>query len=152
MLIEAMVSIEAALKRLEERTGLYDGNAVVVDIEGTGPGVVPLPVNTIFDAFVTTTSQEQAYERSPHRLRQIRSGLPCTRFLWLPSALPGDHRAWQGNIITNLIPASRCRNHTTSPSARRARSSFARSTSTASRLAAVTIASRPACGTRRRGL
>ncbi len=69
-------------------------------------------------------------------------------------ALPGDRALLSPSSVdrsTNLTPASRRQNHTTSPSA------FApfvkgASASTASRPASVTIAIRPSSGTRRRNL
>jgi hypothetical protein len=53
------------------------------------------------------------------------------------------HRRLADSDPRSLTPASRRQDHTTSPSARQALSSAAPPTSTASRLAFVTIASRP---------
>jgi hypothetical protein len=75
-------------------------------------------------------------------------GIPRAMVLTVSSALSpvtglSCHRRPRKLPSANLTPASGCQDHTTSPSARQALSSAAPPTSTASRLAFVTIASRP---------
>ena len=80
-------------------------------------------------------------------------GIPRAMVYGLFRALPGDRALLPPSplrslLLKNLTPASRRQDHTTSPSAS---APFVKgaSTSTASRSASVTIASRPSCGTRR---
>ena len=96
-----------------------------------------------------------------HRGRSHRytgtPGIPARNgFNGFLRALPGDRARLSPSLVrslllTNLTPASRRQDHTTSPSANSAlvRSTFA---STASRPASVTIASRPSSGTGQRGI
>ena len=88
------------------------------------------------------------------RVRQVtpRSpGIPRAMVYDLFGALPGDRALLppsSADTSANLTPASRRQDHTTSPSAS-APFVIGASTSTASRPASVTIASRPSCGTGR---
>ena len=41
---------------LRVKTGVYGGDAIVVSVEDSGPGISPNRLNGIFDAFVTTKS------------------------------------------------------------------------------------------------
>ena len=81
-------------------------------------------------------------------------GIPRAMVYGLFRALPGDRAFLSPSPAemapANLTPASRRQDHTTSPSASR-RSSKARSASTASRPASVTIAQRPSLGRDGRG-
>ena len=76
---------------------------------------------------------------------------PAQWLYGLYRALPGE-RAFlppsplRSFFLRNLTPASRCQDHTTSPSASSLRSSCASAASTASHRTFVTIASRPAFG------
>jgi signal transduction histidine kinase len=51
--IQAMVGVEADLRVLQVKTQL-DDESIVLIVEGSGPGIDPTKMNSIFDTFVTT--------------------------------------------------------------------------------------------------
>ena len=55
--IDAMEAIKAERRTLNVRTKLDGGNAIVVEVEDSGPGIDPKRLESIFDAFVTTKPQ-----------------------------------------------------------------------------------------------
>ena len=52
--IEAMGSVTNGRRALAVRTDLDGGNAIVVEVEDSGPGIAPDNIDKVFDAFVTT--------------------------------------------------------------------------------------------------
>jgi signal transduction histidine kinase len=54
--IEAMRTVKDGHKMLQLRTKRHGNDAIVVEIEDSGPGINPADLNSIFDAFFTTKS------------------------------------------------------------------------------------------------
>ena len=54
--LEAMTNTTNRSRSLRVTTGLYGGDAIVVSVEDSGPGISPNQLRGIFDAFVTTKS------------------------------------------------------------------------------------------------
>jgi C4-dicarboxylate-specific signal transduction histidine kinase len=52
--IEAMAAIKDDRRVLQVRAGHHDGNAIMVAVEDSGPGINPKQLGSIFDPFVTT--------------------------------------------------------------------------------------------------
>ena len=55
--IDAMGAIKSHRRTLSVRTKRDAGNAIVVEVEDSGPGIDPNRLESIFDAFVTTKPQ-----------------------------------------------------------------------------------------------
>ena len=54
--LEAMDNTTNRSRTLRVKTGVYGGDAIVVSVEDSGPGISSNQLNGIFDAFVTTKS------------------------------------------------------------------------------------------------
>ena len=54
--MEAMNAVKAGRRRLRLRTERHGDDAIVVEVEDSGPGIHPANLNGIFDAFFTTKS------------------------------------------------------------------------------------------------
>jgi signal transduction histidine kinase len=52
--IEAMEGVEADRRVLQMRAGRHGDDAVIIEVEDTGPGIDPQQLDSIFDAFITT--------------------------------------------------------------------------------------------------
>jgi signal transduction histidine kinase len=52
--IEAMDAVHGDDRILRVRAERHGGNAIVVAVEDSGPGIDPQQLKTIFDAFITT--------------------------------------------------------------------------------------------------
>jgi len=97
--IEAMDAIKAERRVLKVRTGPDGANAVVVEVEDSGPGIDPKRLEHIFDAFVTTKPQgtglglaicRMIVERHGGQLSARSDGRDGALFrLVLPTALVG---------------------------------------------------------------
>jgi signal transduction histidine kinase len=97
--IEAMDAIKAERRVLKVRTGPDGANAVVVEVEDSGPGIDPKRLEHIFDAFVTTKPQgtglglaicRMIVERHGGQLSARSNGRDGALFrLVLPTALVG---------------------------------------------------------------
>jgi len=55
--IDAMDTLKSDRRSLNVRTKRDEGNAIVVEVEDSGPGIDPKRLENIFDAFVTTKPQ-----------------------------------------------------------------------------------------------
>jgi len=55
--IDALDAIKSDRRTVNVRTKLDGGNAIVVEVEDSGPGIDPKRLESIFDAFVTTKPQ-----------------------------------------------------------------------------------------------
>jgi len=52
--IEAMDAVDGDDRILRVRAERHGGNAIIVAVEDSGPGIDPQQLKTIFDAFITT--------------------------------------------------------------------------------------------------
>jgi signal transduction histidine kinase len=101
--IEAMDAIKAERRVLKVRTRRDGVNAVVVEVEDSGPGIDPKRLESIFDAFVTTKPQgtglglaisRMIVERHGGQLSARSDGKDGALFrLVLPTALVGGEGA-----------------------------------------------------------
>lgn len=101
--IEAMDAVKAERRVLKVRTGPDGANAVVVEVEDSGPGIDPKRLEHIFDAFVTTKPQgtglglaicRMIVERHGGQLSARSDGRDGALFrLVLPTALVGGEGA-----------------------------------------------------------
>jgi signal transduction histidine kinase len=55
--IDAMHAHDSNRRVLQLRTGPHGGNRIFVVVEDSGPGIDPVQLESIFDAFVTTKAQ-----------------------------------------------------------------------------------------------
>jgi signal transduction histidine kinase len=103
--IEAMGAIKDSQRMLQLRTKRRGDDAVVIEIEDSGPGIDPADLNSIFDAFFTTKSHGMGLglaicrliiERHGGRLTASSDGKNGTLFeviLPTPEHQPDDARA-----------------------------------------------------------
>jgi C4-dicarboxylate-specific signal transduction histidine kinase len=54
--IEAMEAVKDDRRILRVKTERYRGDAIVISVEDSGPGIDPEKIDSMFDAFVTTKS------------------------------------------------------------------------------------------------
>ena len=93
--IEAMHVDDGNRRLLQLRTGPHGGNRIFVSIEDSGPGIDPVRLENIFDAFVTTKAQGMG-------LGLALSRMIIDRHAGQLSATPAEPR---GSIFRIVLPS-----------------------------------------------
>jgi PAS domain S-box-containing protein len=97
--IEAMETTSDQSRELRVRTKLRDGDAIVVAVEDTGPGIDPRRLDGIFDAFVTTKADGMGLglaicrtiiENHGGKISALSDGNTGTRFQFVLPIAPGN--------------------------------------------------------------
>jgi two-component system NtrC family sensor kinase len=93
--IEAMQADEHNRRALQLRTGLHGGNRIFIVVQDSGPGIDPVQLESIFDAFVTTKAQGMG-------LGLALSRMIIDRHAGQLSAVPAEPR---GSIFRIVLPS-----------------------------------------------
>lgn len=93
--IEAMHADDSNRRLLQLRTGPHSGNRIFVAVEDSGPGIDPVQLESIFDAFVTTKTQGMG-------LGLALSRMIIDRHAGQLSAAPAESR---GSIFRIVLPS-----------------------------------------------
>jgi PAS domain S-box-containing protein len=97
--IEAMETTSDQSRELRVRTKLRDGDAIVVAVEDTGPGIDPRRLDGIFDAFVTTKADgmglglaicRRIIENHGGKISVLSDGNTGTQFQFVLPIAPGN--------------------------------------------------------------
>jgi PAS domain S-box-containing protein len=97
--IEAMKTTSDQSRELRVRTKLRDGDAIVVAVEDTGPGIDPRRLDGIFDAFVTTKADGMGLglaicrtiiENHGGKISALSDGNTGTQFQFVLPITPGN--------------------------------------------------------------
>jgi signal transduction histidine kinase len=97
--IEAMQADESNRRALQLRTGPHGSNRIFVVVQDSGPGIDPVQLESIFDAFVTTKAHGMG-------LGLALSRMIIDRHAGQLSAVPAEPRGSIFRIVLPSHPAS----------------------------------------------